>query len=81
MPRQKTPDLMGQLLAGKKPDPHQTFSIEHPEAKGDMKTFSLRMPEGDRDLLRRYFRTKGMDLSNGLRMWIYERMQKEGLTS
>ena len=78
MAREKTPDLMGELL-GKTPGQGQTVTTEELDAKGDMKTFSLRMPEGDRELLRRYFRAKGMDLSNGLRMWIYERMQEEGL--
>ena len=61
--------------------PESKANTEELETRGDMKTFSLRMPEGDRELLRRYFRGKGMDLSNGLRMWIYERMQEEGLTS
>ena len=78
MAREKTPDLMGELLGPKKLSPGQK-SIEEPRETGEMKTFSLRMPEGDRNLLRRYFRGKGMDLSNGLRMWIYERMQEEGL--
>ena len=77
MGRQKTPDLMGEFL-GKK-GPEKKAGIEVPQEKGEMKTFSLRMPESDRKLLKRYFRTKGMDFSNGLRMWIYERMQEEGL--
>ena len=78
MARKKTPDLMGEFL-GKKASPEKKESVQEPQEKGDMKTFSLRMPEGDRELLKRYFRGKGMDLSNGLRMWIYERMQAEGL--
>lgn len=76
MGRKETPDLMSEIL-GKKPG--KKTVPENTPAAGEMKTFSLRMPEGDRDLLKQYFKSKGMDLSNGLRMWIYERMQQEGL--
>jgi phosphoserine aminotransferase len=43
-------------------------------------TFSIRLPENYKEALQDYFKhEKGQDLSNGLRGWIYERMEKEGL--
>jgi len=45
-----------------------------------LRPISLRLPESVKRRLTRYFReTRGLDLSSGLRSWIYERMEREGV--
>ena len=73
--RKETPDLMKEVLGGKKKP-----KAERPvEDTGNMRLMSLRLPNTWRERLRTYFAGKGLDLSSGLRLWIAERMETEGL--
>jgi hypothetical protein len=67
---------MAELLAGKK-----DAQVLPPEenSDSDLVTFSIRLPVVDRDLFRRFFKSRGMDLSNGLRSWIYDKAHELGL--
>ena len=77
MGRKETPEVMSKLLS--KPEP-QKKKVKIPDVKdGPMKIFSLRMAVSDWEILKRYFKSSGLDLSNGLRMWIIEKMKAEGL--
>jgi len=45
----------------------------------DLQTFSIRLTRVDIEALRRYFDEKGIRLSQGIRMWLLERMKQEGI--
>ena len=47
--------------------------------KTDLDTFSIRLNVDDKRRLAEYFEKRGLALSQGLRMWILERMDSEGL--
>ena len=48
-------------------------------AKTELATFSVRLAPEDIEALRGYFETRGLGISQGIRMWIRERMEEEGL--
>lgn len=47
--------------------------------KTALDTFSIRLSVDDKRRLSEYFEKRGLALSQGLRMWILERMDSEGL--
>jgi hypothetical protein len=53
-------------------------SQELPDAD-KFEVFSIRLPVNHKQILKQYFKNKGMDLSNGLRMIIYEYMEKHNI--
>ena len=44
-----------------------------------LKLFNIRLVDADKEILRQHFRNKGLDLSSGVRMVLYEYMEREGL--
>ena len=78
MSKQKTPDLMDNLLDSvPKPKRKPTGAATREDRK--LKMMSLRVPEEWITILAGYFTDKGLDVSSGLRLWIGERMEQEGL--
>ena len=78
MSKQKTPDLMDSLLDGvPKPKRKPTGAATREDRK--LKMMSLRVPADWIMILAGHFTDKGLDLSSGLRLWIGERMEREGL--
>ena len=72
--RKETPDLMSKVLAGNKP------KVARPGLEtGSKRLMSLRLPASWKKELRAHFADKGLDFSSGLRLWIGERMDQEGL--
>ncbi|MBA7493393.1 hypothetical protein ES702_03951 [subsurface metagenome] len=74
--RKKTPDILDQMLGESKP-----VKSESPVVNKNlkMKITPLRLPVSWRETLKMHFRSKGQDLSNGLRGIIAEYMNREGL--
>jgi len=54
---------------------------EHWEGRAatELRPFSIRLAPADIDTLREYFRARGLGISQGIRMWVAERMEQEGL--
>ena len=75
--RKETPDLMKEVLAGKKSKAARPGA--EIEDTGNKKLMSLRLPASWKKELQAHFADKGLDLSSGLRLWIGERMEEEGL--
>lgn len=46
----------------------------------ELETFSIRLTGDDKRRLAAYFERRGLAVSQGLRMWILERMDAEGLS-
>ena len=67
------PDLMQQAMTGAS-TPSKTVS-----GIGDLKAYSMRLPEGVVEQLRAHFASRGLSLSAGVRSWLIERMEREGL--
>ena len=75
--RKQTPDLMGEVLGAKQ----RTATTQAAEVDtGDTVTMSLRLPRAWRDKLRAHFKSRGVDLSNGIRYALSEYMEREGLS-
>lgn len=70
--REGMPDLMEQAMSGSVPAPQAP-------GLGELKAYSMRLPEGVVAQLRAHFSAKGVSLSAGVRMWLIERMEQEGL--
>ena len=80
MAREKIPDVMGKILSKPEAKKSQKKTVSLPDAEDEpMKIFSLRMTVTDWKLLKTYFKSNGLDLSNGLRLWIIAKMREEGL--
>ena len=75
MSKKHTPDLMGEVLRGSKPIKKEAPAV----TSSEMKITPLRLPVSWRDTLKTHFRSKGQDLSNGIRGILAEYMDREGL--
>ncbi len=78
MSKQKTPDLMDNLLDSvPKPKRKQTGAARREDR--NLKMMSVRIPTEWIEILAGHFTGKGLDLSSGLRLVIGEYMDTEGL--
>ena len=77
--RKNMPDLMGEVLGGKRQPEQSSSAAGIPVEDSGMVLMSLRLPGSWRERLRAHFRAKGVDLSNGLRLALSEYMEREGL--
>ena len=80
MSDQSTPEPMGFLQNDKiesKKDDSERQKAESTDRK--LMLMSLRVSATWIETLRSYFAGKGLDLSSGIRLWIGERMEHEGL--
>ena len=77
MSKQKTPDLMDNLLGGvPKPKRKQPAGTRKDRR---LKMMSLRVPADWITILAGHFTDKGLDLSSGVRLTLSEYMDREGL--
>ena len=80
MPREKQPDdLMGRALKGTVPQRRAARDLDQYSEKRELKNISLRLPVDDLAVMTRYFRSRGLNLSNGIRMWLSDRIEQEEL--
>lgn len=73
--REGLPDLMDTALGGIETAP---ASIPKPDL-GELKTYSIRIHTKIMEQLRAHFAAQGISLSAGVRQWLIQRMQSEGL--
>ncbi len=74
--RKKTPDILDEMLGGSAP----VKSVSPAADKNlEMKITPLRLPVSWRKTLKTHFRSRGQDLSNGIRGILAEYMDREGL--
>ena len=69
MPNQFGPNVLGGATAGPAPPPDL----------GELKTYSVRIHTHIMEQLRAHFAAQGISLSAGVRQWLIQRMQQEGL--
>ena len=82
MSKERTPELMDNLLGGvprPKRQAEERPALSSTGRDRKLKLTSVRLPGDWMDTLSAYFSGKGLDLSSGLRLWIGERMEQEGL--
>ena len=88
MARKKQGDPISDILGSHTQRTHsehventQGTRSEHWEgrAKTELQTFSVRLSPADVETLREYFTARGLGISQGIRMWVAERMEQEGL--
>lgn len=77
-------DILGAYTQSTRSEPTentQRTRSEHWEgrAKTELRAFSVRLSPADIDTLREYFAARGLGISQGIRMWIAECMEREGL--
>ena len=72
--RNRTPDMMSQVLGGK---PVAAPGI--PAADGLQVRVNLWMPDNWKKVLTAHFRAQGLDLSNGIRQALAKYMSEEGI--
>ena len=76
--REGLPDLMQQAMTGGSA-PAPTAATPTPGDLGELKTYSMRQPKVVMEALRAHFASRGLTLSAGVRTWLIERMEQEGL--
>ena len=78
--KKHTPDLMSQVLGQRQPA-GKPIKSESPAAdeSSEMKITPLRLPAVWKEALKKHFKEKGQDLSNGIRGILAEYMDREGL--
>ena len=79
--RKRTPDLMGDVLGGKRTAKTAPLAGSTPVAEETEETISmsLRLPKTWRDALRVHFKSQGLDLSSGIRYALSQYMDAEEL--
>ena len=74
--RKKTPDILDEMLGGSKTVKSESSAVGN---NLEMKITPLRLPVSWKEALKTHFRSRGQDLSNGIRGILAEYMDQEGL--
>ena len=74
--REKADDLFNEIAKGKQAAPAAQRSED---SEAGMVPLSIRLSPDDKERIERHFKGLGMRLATGLRVWILERAQREGI--
>lgn len=78
--REGLPDLMEQAMTGGGAEASSPAAVTPTAGDlGVLKTYSMRQPVVVMEALRAHFASRGLTLSAGVRTWLIERMEQEGL--